>query len=314
MSEENNKKKLSEEDYLKNHLSNLDSSNTPTFENKNKENESKSSSKVDELNYFNFTAEQLPCGKFYPKGTSIMIRPAQVKEIQAYSMVDDENFYDMVSKMNNMLQSCVRVKYPDGSLGTYLDVKDQDRIFLIFSIRELTFQDGNELSVKTSCEACNEEVNIELKRENFVYNEVENLDKYYNNVDNCYHFELKNGKTYNITPPNIGLQKSFTNYLMEERNEEKEQNLSFLKIIPFTLGKRTSISNDGIKAKLKEFENMDDISFQFLNAAVGKLTFGIKELRKKCVCGEEIHTDMVFPNGASGIFVIHNAFEAYIKE
>ena len=43
-------------------------------------------------------------------------------------------------------------------------------------------------------------------------------------------------------------------------------------------------------------------------------TFGIKELKKTCSCGEEIHTDMQFPNGASGIFVIHDAFEAYIKE
>jgi hypothetical protein len=37
-----------------------------------------------------------------------------------------------------------------------------------------------------------------------------------------------------------------------------------------------------IKAKLKEFEEMDDMSFQFLNSAVSKMTFGIKEL-KKCV-------------------------------
>ena len=59
---------------------------------------------------------------------------------------------------------------------------------------------------------------------------------------------------------------------------------------------------------------MDDISFQFLNAAVSKMTFGIKELKKTCTCGEEVHTDMQFPNGASSIFVIHDAFEAYIKE
>jgi hypothetical protein len=51
-----------------------------------------------------------------------------------------------------------------------------------------------------------------------------------------------------------------------------------------------------------------------LNAAVGKMTFGIKELKKDCQCGEEVHTDMQFPNGASGIFVIHDAFEAFIKE
>ena len=80
------------------------------------------------------------------------------------------------------------------------------------------------------------------------------------------------------------------------------------------LSNRTSITYEGVKSKLKDFEEIDDISFQFLNAAVSKMTFGIKELKKTCTCGEEVRTDMQFPNGASGIFVVHDAFEAYIKE
>jgi hypothetical protein len=80
------------------------------------------------------------------------------------------------------------------------------------------------------------------------------------------------------------------------------------------LNGRSSITIDGIKAKLQEFERIDDISFQFLNAAVGKMTFGLKELKKTCSCGLEVRSEMTFPNGASGIFVIHDAFEAYIKE
>ena len=73
-------------------------------------------------------------------------------------------------------------------------------------------------------------------------------------------------------------------------------------------------SGKGFLLKLEEFEKMDDISFQFLNSAISKMTFGIKELSKKWECGAEVHTEMQFPNGASGIFVIHDAFEAYIKK
>ena len=102
-------------------------------------------------------------------------------------------------------------------------------------------------------------------------------------------------------------------YIIKENAEKKSPNLSFLKIIPFMLNGRTSITYDGIKAKLDEFQNMDDISFQFLNAAVGKMTFGVKEL-VKVIDGQEVRAEMQFPNGASGIFVIHDAFEAYIKE
>ncbi len=312
MSEQNN---MSEEEYLKKHLGSLESSKNqnnsdiPFVEQPKIDN-----TRTTDLQYFNFDIKELPCGAFYPSGTVFAVRPAQVKEIQAYSMVDDQNFYDIVEKMNDILQSCVRIKYSDGKMGSYLEVKDQDRLFLIFLIRELTFQQGNSLTVSTKC-GCGNELQLELKRDNFSFHEIdEKLDRYFSNSTRSYHFTTVNGKEFELTPPNIGLQKAFTDYILKENNEKRTPNLSFLKIIPFMLAGRTSITYEGIKSKLKEFEEIDDISFQFLNAAVSKMTFGIKELKKTCSCGEEVHTDMQFPNGASGIFVIHDAFEAYIKE
>ena len=308
-------KEMSEEDYLKKHLGDLDNpknvmNNDIPFVAQPKVDNTRTT----DLQFFNFDIKELPCGEFYPSGTVFMVRPAQVREIQAYSMVDDNNFYDIVEKMNDILQSCVRVKYPDGKIGSYIEVKDQDRLFLVFLIRELTFQQGNSLTVNSKC-SCGEDVQMELKRDNFSFHEIdEKLERYFSASTRTYHFSTVNGREFELTPPNIGLQKSFTDYILKESNEKRTPNLSFLKIIPFMLAGRTSITYEGIKAKLKEFEEIDDISFQFLNAAVGKMTFGIKELKKKCSCGEEVHTDMQFPNGASSIFVIHDAFEAYIKE
>ena len=312
MSEQNN---MSEEDYLKKHLGQLENQKAPVNSDIPFVEQPKiDNSRTTDLQFFNFDIKELPCGEFYPAGTIFMVRPAQVKEIQAYSMVDDQNFYDIVEKMNDILQSCVRIKYSDGKMGSYLDVKDQDRLFLIFLIRELTFQQGNSLTVTTRC-GCGEELQLELKRDNFSFHEIdEKLDRYFSNSSRSYHFTTVNGKEFELTPPNIGLQKAFTDYILKENNEKRTPNLSFLKIIPFMLAGRTSVTYEGIKSKLKEFEEIDDISFQFLNAAVSKMTFGIKELKKTCSCGEEVHTDMQFPNGASGIFVIHDAFEAYIKE
>lgn len=307
-----NQNEMTEEDYLKRHLSGLEESKAEVISDIPQP--KTDGSRTTDLQYFSFDIRELPCGEFYPSGTTFMIRPAQVREIQAYSMVDDQNFYDIVEKMNDMLQACVRVKYSDGKVGSYLDIKDQDRLFLIFMIRELTFQSGNSLSINAKC-SCGGELTIELKRQNFVFHEIdEKLSKFYNRNTGSYHFETKNGKSFELTPPNIGLQKSFTEYILKENNEKRNPNLAFLKIIPFMLGGRTSITYDGIKSKLTDFEKMDDISFQFLNAAVGKMTFGIKELKKTCTCGEEIRTEMQFPNGASGIFVIHDAFETFIKE
>ena len=318
MSDKNN---MSEEEYLRQHLESIDGKSqeqpTPHIASDIPFNVNASISentKVSDLQFFNFDIAELPCGQFYPSGTLLMVRPAQVREIQAYSMVDDNNFYDIVEKMNDMLQACVRVKYSDGKIGSYMDIKDQDRLFLIFLIRELSFQQGNSLTVNARC-SCGQELPIELKRQNFIFHEIEErLAKFYNKNTGSYHFKTVNGKSFELTPPNIGLQKAFTDYIVKENNEKRTPNLAFLKIIPFMLAGRSSITYEGIKAKLAEFEQIDGTSFQFLNGAVSKMTFGVKELVKKCECGEEVHTDMQFPNGASGIFVIHDAFEAYIKE
>ncbi len=310
----NKNNEMSEEDFLRRHLEDQENSNfNPS---KNMINEisipQSDSTRTTDLQYFSFDVKDLPCGKFYPSGTILMIRPAQVKEIQAYSMVDDNNFYDVVEKMNDMLQACVRVKYPNGNIASYLDVKDQDRLYLIFTIRELTFQQGNTLGVNVQTPSG--DIQIELVRENFRFHQLDpKLDKFFNKSKNSYVFRTINNREFELTPPNIGIQKAFTDFIIKENNENRTPNLAFLKIIPFMLEGRTSITYDGIKAKLQEFENLDDISFQFLNSAVSKMTFGIKEL-VKVVDGQEVRAEMQFPNGASGIFVIHDAFEAFIKE
>ena len=85
--------------------------------------------------------------------------------------------------------------------------------------------------------------------------------------------------------------------------------------MPFLLGERNNIDKKEIKELLKTFQDLSVDSFQFLNSAINHMKFGIEKLRKICsACGKEVHTDMTFPNGASGIFVIHDAFERYLEE
>jgi hypothetical protein len=314
------KKNLTEEEYLRIHLEGLEKGNQPQQQPEPQfqipENKAQSiNTRVSDLHFFTFDVKEFPCGIFYPAGTTIHIRAAEVKEIQAYSMVDDNNFYDIVEKMNEMLSSCIRIKYIDGTMGSYMELRDPDRYYAIFLIRELTFQQGSNLTTNTTC-SCGADCQIELKRENFQNYEInDKIKKYFDPSTNSFRFTTKNGDTYYMAPPTIGLQKSFTEYIIKENAEKKKPNLSFLKIIPFLLYDKNNITLDGIKNKLVEFQKMSDMSFQFLNAAVEKMTFGIERLKKNCtVCGLEVHTEMIFPDGPSAIFVIHDAFDQFIQE
>jgi hypothetical protein len=310
-------KVLTEEDYLRIHLQSLENDVnieipepqisqqfTPNF----------NTNKTSDLHYFSFDIQEFPCGLFYPKGTIIQVRAAQVKEIQSYSMVDDNNYYDIIEKMNDMLSSCARIKHIDGSISSYLEIKDPDRYYLIFLIRELTFQKGTTLSTNVRC-SCGQDTTIELLRSHFKkYDINDKLKPYFDLRNNSFRFELTNDKVFFLNPPTIGVQKAFTEYVIRENIQKRKPNLSFLKIIPFTLVGKTSVSQDEIKTELDKFQKMDDVSFQFLNSAVEKMTFGIEELIKICQCGLEIHTPMSFPNGPSAIFVVHDAFDQFIKK
>jgi len=262
------------------------------------------------LNYITVDLSVLPAGAFYKPGTVVMIRAASVSEVQAYSAVDDQNFLDVTDKMNEMLGRCVRIKHPGGLVGTYKDLKDNDRLFLIFMIRELTFQKNSNLAKDVTCGNCKHEFKIQFRStpgpdspKTFSNYEMDpELEPYFNKQDRTFDFALGE-KLWKLAPPCISLQEIFFKNIKEKVTADKTPNVSFLKIIPFTLWDRKSITEDGIKAKEEEFKNLDMDTFLFLDEVVSKMLFGIKELKMSCpVCGEEVHTDMTFPKGASSIF------------
>jgi hypothetical protein len=218
--------------------------------------------------------------------------------------------------MNDMISHCVRIKYPNKDVpSTYLDLKDGDRYYSIFLIRELTFQKGSNLISEVSC-TCGFDNKIEMSRANFVMHDTpEKIEPFFDTATKKFTFDTANNSHFEIGVPSIGLQKSFTDYILEEARKKKTPNLSFLKIIPFILSDRTSITAEGIDKHLTEFVAMNDDDFQFLNSVVNMMKFGIKDVKKECVeCGSEVRTEFTFPNGASGIFVVHDAFDRFIKK
>jgi len=305
----------SSDEYLKKYLGQADDSKGNRSDDEVFANNIKSDSRATDLQFFSFDCSELPLGIFYPKGATIMVRAAQVKEIQSYSMVDDNNFYDIVEKMNDMLASCVRIKYSDGSMGTFRDIKDGDRYYLIFLIRELTFQKGSSLNVKAKCD-CGEKIEIPLSREHFEFYDIDdNLAPYFNMNKKLFVLETLGGEVFELGVPNIGLQKSFTERIVDDYRKKENPNMAFLKIIPFTISHLSKVEEKFLNKKLYEFQNMDSESFQFLNAVVNKMQFGISKLKKNCdKCGTEVRTDMQFPGGASAIFIVHDAFARFIKK
>ena len=111
--------------------------------------------------------QSLPLGKLYHPGFRIEFRAAEVEEIQHFSTIENTNAYDIRNKLNDLLNACVRVTLPNQKLGSYLDLKIGDRLFLIYTIREITFQKGPMLTIPVTCsnKKCKTEFQIELVRQ-----------------------------------------------------------------------------------------------------------------------------------------------------
>jgi hypothetical protein len=273
--------------------------------------------------YISIDLNSLPTGQFYRPGTRISIRAATVAEVQEYSVVDDSNIIDVTDKMNYILSRCVRFIYSDNKHGTYKDIKDSDRVALIFMIRELTFQKGNNLAKEVTCGHCDHEFKIEFRATNsqshkktFIHHKLDSeLEEFFNPSTKTIDITINN-KLWKLAPPTIGLQEIFFEDLKEKvQQENKSPKVSFLKVFPFTLWDRSSISKEGIKQKEKDYQSLDMETFQTLNYIVDKMKFGVTGLEINCpVCGGEVHTDMTFPGGSSNIFVVSSPLGRFKKE
>jgi len=319
MSEHNKNKEDDSLNYLK---QNFVESNETEFETvKAKDTLAYLNNNANPNEYLIIPLEILPCGIFYKVGTKISIRAARVQEIQNYSCVDDNNYLDITEKMNDILASCVRYIYANGMQGSYKDVRDGDRLFLIFMIRELTFPNGNNLSKEAVC-ACKHEFKIEFRAtssenkgsKTFVNHEMPvKLEKYFDKIERVFIFNI-DGAEYKLAPPTIGIQEIFFGDIKTKVLAEKNPNVAFLKIASFLLHDRVKITDEGIKAKEQEFKKMDMKTFQVINQAVNLMQFGIKELKTICPsCGQEVRTDLSFPDGASSLFLPTEVLDQYFK-
>lgn len=268
--------------------------------------------------------DMLPGGIFYKVGTVIRIRAAEVPEIQAYSVVNNLSPNDVREKMNAMLSSCVKLTFPNGNQGSYEDLRQCDRVTIILMIRELTFQKGQSLAKPVKCQHCGETFEIpfrvvasQTQKSTVVNYELpEDLVDHFRTDLRCFEF-IFNDEPIRLAPVSIGMEASVVGHVIDINKKTGELiDDSFVKIIPYTMYDRNKITEDGLRAKLKEYKNMNDVEkFLFLNSAVDELIFGIKELKSECPkCNAEVCTEISFPDGARSIFVLPNTFRNFIKK
>jgi hypothetical protein len=107
---------------------------------------------IEDIGWIRVKLETLPSqGIFYPHGTEITIRAAMAAEIRHWSTIDEEDLLSLDDALNRIVDKCCKIRFPR-QMGSFKDLKEIDRFFIVFAIREYTFKKGeNNLNVSFDC-------------------------------------------------------------------------------------------------------------------------------------------------------------------
>lgn len=256
-------------------------------------------------------------GMFYPVGTTLEIRAAMVQEIRHFSTLDENDPLDMDDKLNLIIDKCVRIKFPDKT-AQWKDLKEEDRFYLIFAVRDITFINGeNKLYVTSKCgKTCMGDGSytekIELSRDNFSYYKIdEKLLNFYDENERCFKIDSPKVGTIKLYVPSLGVTSFIKNYLRSKVQNGDYYDKAFLKIAPFMFPDWRGLDDKAYNNKVQESLGWPTLKLSAIMKMTEMIRFGVKtEMTRACnKCGAEVHTPLNFPGGVKSLFLSSDPFE-----
>jgi hypothetical protein len=262
----------------------------------------------DETGYIKVNISKLPSGGlFYPKDVYIGYKPATVKEIRYWSMIDEEDEYSFIEAMNFVLDSCIKIKTTKSKLSID-DLCEVDRLYLIFAIREATFTDGkNNVIVDIPYSYKNKEYkdSVEVTTNNINYFKLTDfVKKRYNESKRA--IEVKGNNEFKIKLPSVGVSNWVQNYINTRIENGKPVDPFFAKVAPFIIDDYSTLTEE-------EYFKMETESIGWSIEDVSALDIIVKELSKGTKQGfkhkteqggSEVVVPLRFRHGIKSIFII----------
>ena len=244
----------------------------------------------------------------------IHIRAARVGEIREFSTLNEDDIMDVDEKLNSILVNCTKIMYGN-QRGSYRDILEEDRIYVILSIRELTFKNGeNKLMMpvgKKSCPSgtCKSQESMELKTNNLQFNDQDELlEKYYDHQNKCYTIPTKNHGEITLAPPTIGVMRAVTGWIRKREEEGKSWDKSSLAILPYVQREWRGFNDNEVFSAITNFQGWNAGKYSLVYRLVEKAKIGVKpEFTYPCQsCGAEVAVPLSFPGGIKALFIVQD--------
>jgi len=263
-----------------------------------------------DIGYKNINLECLPSqGKYYPQGTQIAVRSASVGEIRHWSTIDESDLFGLDDILNYVIERCCKIKMP-GISSSWRDIKEIDRFFIIFAIREFTFKDGeNKLFVPTETED-----KIEVTKDMINYFTLdEKIERYYDHQTNKLILTLKTGESVDCHLPSIGVTQFIKNYIRNKQQQQKKFDLAFLKFAPFIFKDWRVLTNSVYEKTVQDSSAWSLKKISVLAKVTDLLADGVNpKITYTTSGGVEAEAPLNFQGGLKSLFLISNIFDELV--
>ena len=264
---------------------------------------------------------------FYPSDWSFYIRPATVEAIRNWSMIDDQNGNSIDEVFNEVLKTCLQIKDSTDRPIPWHNICSWDRFFFLLLIREYTFQDGeSNISYYEDCPECETPVEFNLTSDALMYDmPVEEVISYYDQTSRTWaidpsEYEVE-GDPITLYVPTLEKDANIKAWMIRKLQENRNTKIDpvFIRFVSWMtpkISKDDEISKRQMKQLKIAFDSLSIDQFEFMDEVLKNIIVTPKtKLIAKCPsCGEEVTSDIRFPNGVSGLFHIQSKRRRFGKK
>lgn len=245
-------------------------------------------------------------GMFYPVGTKIYVRAATAGEIKHWSTMNIEKLEEVNDHINYIIERCCKISIPDSNYngGSWKDLNDIDRLYILFAIRDFTFPNGaNELMFNIS-----ETKQIPIYKDNIDFIHFpDELMELYDETDRCFKLKFKNGRIINMYITSLGVGQWLTSYIEMKKQSKEQLDTDFLLYAPlliknyhkFTLRAYEQLVDESNTWGAKEWSAISYVRDIIIGQSEPQITY-------KDEAGMEKSAPLTFRGGFKSIFTISN--------
>lgn len=259
------------------------------------------------LGFHSINVNQLPsAGMFYPEDIKISVRSAKVSEIRHFSAIDETNVFDADEKLNYILETCTQVTSSKRRLS-YKDLLEEDRFFIILSIRDITFPEPEAKLTVDHVDKKGDKHQVEISKDHFTYFKVpETLDKYYDVETKSFMIETKSFGTIEMRPPTIGIMQKMTTYIQDRQEKKEKIDQSVLQIVPYMVQDWRGFSDKEIFKFEVEMNGWSNKKYSLIYKLAEQMKVGIKPDMEVQIGDNVEEVPIGFRDGLKSLFIVQD--------